>query len=69
MQVSYLPRELLEQQAPRVPMLRRLSGVNAPPPPLQRTPTRDGIHRAPAPPRVTLAPHLDGHTLVLGSNL
>ncbi len=63
MQVSYLPRELLEQQAPRVPMLRRLSGVNAPPPPIQRTPSRDGIHRAPAPPGVTLTPHLDGHTL------
>lgn len=49
LQVSYLPRELLEQQVAAPPRLRTLSGVNAPPPPIQRTPSRDGIHRAPAP--------------------
>lgn len=55
-QVAYLPRELLDQKlVAGPPQLRRLSGVNAPPPPIQRTPSRDGIHRAPAPPGVRIA--------------
>jgi len=46
--VLYMPRELLEQKVLKAPRLRTLSGVNAPPPPIQRTPSRDGLHRAPA---------------------
>ena len=48
LQVAYLPRELLDQQVAPPPRLRTLSGVNAPPPPIQRTPSRDGIARAPS---------------------
>lgn len=48
LQVLYMPRELLEQKVLKAPRLRTLSGVNAPPPPIQRTPSRDGLHRAPA---------------------
>jgi len=45
-QVTYLPREVLEDDL-ELPSMPPLLGVNAPPPPLHRTPSRDGLHRAP----------------------
>ena len=46
MQVTYLPREMLEEEL-ELQSLAPLPGLNAPPPPIHRTASRDGLHRAP----------------------
>lgn len=47
MQVTYLPREMLEEDL-ELHSITPLHGLNAPPPPIHRTASRDGLHRAPS---------------------